>query len=568
MEQMSCARFDFPPFRVDAERRTLLRDGLAVAVPRKAFDTLVVLLEHQGEIVPKADLLRRVWRDSFVEENSLNQSISALRKVLGDSAGVPRYIDTVAGHGYRFVAPIAARPEPQAAPPRKLAVLPLRILGGAEGEWLGIGIADTLITRLSNVRELTVRPTSAVLRYASQECTPADAGRALDVDAVLEGNIRRAGERVRVTVQLVSVANGAPIWAEKFDERFTEIFDVEDSISQRVAEALTTRLTGEERSLLTRRATENSEVYRLYLNGRWYSNRLTREGSAKAIECLQQAVALDPSYALAHAGLAYHYYQQADGTIPSREAMTLAEEAAQQALSLDPSLAEARVTLAAVRFFRDWDRQAAVDEFERALAIDRRSAHAHRVYGFSLVFLGEFDAGLAVLRSAAEIDPLSLENAMFTAPAYYFARRYDEAAQMIRGAIERDSEFWLAQVILGRVYEVQGDFDSAIALYERAYEIDDSAAEALGDLGRVLARAGKKERALQVLDELNARARREHVPAFTFATVHVGLGDHNAALAAIEKAIEERSWFVTWLKVDPMLDPLRGDVRFERLVQM
>jgi TolB-like protein/Tfp pilus assembly protein PilF len=568
MELASSALFDFPPFRVDANRRTLVRDGLTIAVPRKAFDTLVVLLEHRGEVVPKGDLLKRVWRDSFVEENSLNQSISALRKALGDSAGVSRYIDTVAGLGYRFVAPIAAVPEPEVVRPRKLAVLPLRTLGGGEGEWLGIGIADTLITRLSNVRELTVRPTSSVLRYAAQECTPSEAGRALDVDAVLEGNIRRAGERVRVTVQLVSVGNGAPIWAGTFDEQFTEIFDVEDSISQRVAEALTTRLSGEERSMLTRHATENSEVYRLYLNGRWYSNRLTREGSAKAIECLRQAVELDPSYALGHAGLAYHYYQQADGTIPSLEAMTRAEEAAQTALSLDPSLVDARVTLAAVRFFRDWDAKAAIDEFERALSLDRRSAYAHRLYGFSLVFMGRFDAGLAALRVAEELDPKSLENAMFVAPAHYWARQYEEAARVIRGAIERDPEFWLAQVILGRIHEVQGDFESAIALYERAHAIDDSSPESLGDLGRALARAGKKARARKVLAELQERARNEHVPAFTFVGVYDALGDRDLAFAALQAAIDERSWFVTWLKVDPLLDPLRDDPRFEKLVQM
>src|SRR6185436_16470984 len=172
---MAAAAFEFAPFRLDPARRALTRGGSEITLSRKAFDTLLALVEEQGKLVTKEALLRRVWRDSFVEENSLNQSISALRKALGDSAGVSRYIDTVSGLGYRFVAPIAAAPEPEVVRPRKLAVLPLRTLGGGEGEWLGIGIADTLITRLSNVRELTVRLTSSVLRYAAQECTTSEA---------------------------------------------------------------------------------------------------------------------------------------------------------------------------------------------------------------------------------------------------------------------------------------------------------------------------------------------------------------------------------------------------------
>jgi serine/threonine-protein kinase len=563
---MSAAIFDFEPFRLDLGRRKLLRDGQAVALPRKAFDTLVVLVEEHGQLVAKDELLKRVWHDAFVEENNLNQSISALRRGLGDSAGEPRYIETIPGRGYRFIAAIEA-PLTAASAPRSLAVLPLRTLSADPDEWLGIGIADTLIARLSNVAELVVRPTSAVLPYAKQEGTPAEAGRALDVDAVLEGSIRRAGDRIRVTVQLVSVDREAPIWAGTFDERFTDIFAVEDSISQRVAEALTTRLTAEERSLLTHRETENSDVYRLYLNGRWYANRLTHEGSAKAVECLRQAVELEPAYALGHAGLAYHYLQCADLILPSREAMTLAEEAALMALAIDEKQIDARVSLAAVRWFHDWDADASRREFERALEADRRNANTLHLYGWCLVLMGRGDEGVAALRRAETIDPYSHENVLYNSPGLYFARRFDEALPVTRDAIERDPDLWLAWAMLGRIHEVRGDLDAAIEAYRRSRALAGTIVEVLGDLGRALGLAGRTAEAQAVLDELHARARTEHIPAFILANVHLGLGEIDQALNAITAAIEERSWYVTWLHVAPMLDELRGDRRWREVVE-
>jgi len=560
---MAAASFEFAPFRLDPERRALTRGGSEITLSRKAFDTLLVLLEEQGNVVAKDVLMKRVWPDSFVEENSLNQSISALRKALGDQAGVPKYIETVSGRGYRFVAPIvvhAAPPRTAESTPRTLAVLPLRSPGADEGDWLGIGIADTLITRLSNVRELVVRPTSAVLRFAASH-DPVETGRALDVDAVLEGNVRKSGDRLRVNVQLVSVASGAPIWARTFDERFTEIFAVEDAISERVAEALTSRLSGEERSRLTHRATENSEAYRLYLNGRWYADRLTRESLTKALESLQQAVDLDPLYALGHAGLAYHYLQSADLMMPSREAMTHAEEAARRALAIDESLVDARSALATVFLFRDWNRAASEREFERAIAIDPRNVHARQMYGWCLTLSGAFDHAMLQFRTAEEIDPFSTANGLYAVPSLYYARRYDEALVRTRAMIERDPAFWLAHVILGRTLEATSDLAGAIACYEEARRVDDSFDESLGDLGRALGKSGRTAEAKAVLARLTG------APAFTIANVHLGLGDLEQTFARLNDAIDERSWYVTWYRIDPMLDPLRDDPRFARLLE-
>lgn len=558
---MAAASFEFAPFRLDAERRALMRGDSEIPLSRKAFDTLLALVEEQGKLVTKEALIRRVWPDSFVEENSLNQSISALRKALGDQAGEPKYIETVSGRGYRFVAPVTAHAPKTDAAPRSLAVLPLHTLGADEGDWLGVGIADTLITRLSNVRELVVRPTSAVRRFANATGDAVEIGHLLGVDAVLEGNIRKAGDRLRVNVQLVSVASGAPIWARTFDERFTEIFAVEDAISQRVAEALTSHMTGEERSKLTLRETGNSEAYRLFLNGRWYADRLTRDTLTKSLESLQQAVALDPGYAHGYAGLAYHYFQCADLTMPSREATTLAEEAARKALAIDPLLVDAQVVIAAVRLFRDWDSAASRRDFDRALAIDPHNVLARHLYGWCLTLSGEFDEALHQLREAEEIEPFSHAHAVYTAPAYYFARRYDEALARTRETVERDPAFWLAHVMEGRILEATGDLAGAIACYEEARRADDSVPESLGDLGRALGRAGRTSEAAAILPRLDS------APAFIVANVHLGLGKLEQTFAQLNAAIDERSWYVTWYRIDPMLDPLREDPRFAQLLE-
>jgi len=547
------AAFEFAQFRVDAARRVLLRGESEVALSRKAFDTLLVLLEERGKLVPKEVLLQRVWPDTFVEENSLNQSISAIRKVLGS-----KFIETVAGHGYRFVAPMVEHAAPARETPRSLAILPLRNLGAEEGDWLGIGIADTLITRLSNVHDLAVRPTSAVLRLGDRGAV--ETGRTLAVDAVLEGSIRKSGDRLRATVQLVSVATGAPIWARTFDERFTEIFAVEDAIAERVAAALTSRLSGEERSHLTRRTTDNSEAYRLYLNGRWYSERLTRDSLTKALELLQQAVGLDPRYALGYAGLAYHYLQCADLTMPSLEAMNRAEDTAGCALALDDSLVDAHVAVAGVRWFRDWDVQASSREFERALSIDPRSVSARQLYGWCLTLAGEFEHALRMLNEAVEISPFEPSHALYHAPVLYFSRRYDESLAVTRALLERDPDHWLTHVIAGRAHEAKGDLSAAIACYEESRRIDDSVPESLGDLARAYGRSGRSH---TILDELQ---RYDHVPAFVLANVHLGLGDRDRTFELLNAAIEERSWYVTWYRVDPQLDELRGDERFARLL--
>ena len=320
--------YEFASFRVDAAERVLLCDGRAIPLKSKVFDLLIELISNSGHILMKEELMKQIWPDTFVEDHNLAVSISMLRKALADH-NEHVYIETIPRRGYRFTADVrevwdgspaitadeASRLQldldhcATVATVKSIAVLPFRTIGArpSEEEYLGLGMADALITRISNLSQIVVRPTSSVRKYTGVEQDPAGADRELLVSSVLEGSIQRSGKRVRVTVQLVNVQDGATLWAEKFDETFTNIFAVEDSISEQVAEALTLKLTLKERRQLRKRYTENTEAYRAYLKGRYFLNKRTAVGFNKGIEYFKAAIAIDPQYALAYAGLAEYY---------------------------------------------------------------------------------------------------------------------------------------------------------------------------------------------------------------------------------------------------------------------
>src|SRR6266498_2326675 len=300
MSRLTKHSYEFGPFRLDARERLLLHDEEIVPLSPKTFDMLVALVENSGHLLEKNELMQTLWPDTFVEEGSLAQNISLLRKALDESES-QKFIETVPRRGYRFVASVRKTI-------KSIAVLPFKSLGIDGGdEYLGIGIAETLTTRLSSLKLLTVRPTSAVLKYVSSEKDTVVAGRELEVDSVLEGSIRRLGKRIRVTARLVSVPDDSVLWADKFDENFTDIFKVEDSISGKVAEALALKLSGEQQKGLTKRYTDNAEAYQLYLKGRYFWNKRTEDGFNRGIAQFKQAVEKDSSYGLAYAGLADSY---------------------------------------------------------------------------------------------------------------------------------------------------------------------------------------------------------------------------------------------------------------------
>ncbi len=577
MKPSPSARYQFEAFRVEARARRLLRDEVPIPLPRKAFDVLLALLEKEGAVATKEELLERVWKDAFVEENNLNQAVSSIRRALGDTPELRRFVETVSGVGYRFCCPVrrldtesdtvASAP---AAPLQvgSLAVLPFQFLDGqAEGFGWGLGMADTLITRLTRLRHTIIRPTGSIAGYAGGAVDWMEAGRRLGVDALVLGAVRRSGDRLRVTVQLVRVEDGSAVWAEKFDETSKDVFELEDSIAERVARTISLELSPEDRNGLARRPTKSPQAHRLYLEARHLSTRLNRDGFQRAVQLLHEAVRIDPGFALAYEGLAFYHTQAVDLIIPPQEAMPAAREAALRALTLDPGLAEGHVALGSVLFLFDWKFEEGLAEFHEALRLNPQLEHAHRILAFALAFLGRAGQALEVIDRLLKINPLSLENRLYEVVVQFFVGRSDESLERARRLVEVDPQFWLAHASLGRCLLACGQVEEAISAFLEARRLEDAIPELWGDLGRAYGVAGRTEDARTVLDELKARAAYRHIPPYIQAQVHAGIQDREASLERLERAFEQKSWYMAWLLADPAWDFMRDDPRFQGLMR-
>jgi len=429
-------------------------------------------------------------------------------------------------------------------------------------------MADTLINKLSNIRQITVRPLSAVRQYTSVQQDAVAAGREQKVDAVLDGNIQRSGDQVRVTVRLVRVGDGAGIWTDQFDARMTDIFAVQDSISERVANSLALKLSGEERGLLTKRNTQNPEAYRLYLLGRYQLNKSTDDGIRKALEKFRQAIDSDPNFALAYVGLADAYIAQgAFDALPPKESFPKAKQAALQALQLDEHLAEAHVSLANARFFFDWDWAGAEDEFKRAIAINPGYSDAHQMYGYYVSSKGRSDEALREMQQAQELDPLSLPKITAVGEVLYMARRYDEAIAAFRKTFEMDPNSGFGYWALGRAYTEKGMYADAIAAFQKAIPLSGDSPDESASLGCAYARSGRKADARKIIDDLKEQSKRRYIAPSVIAAIYADLGEKDEGFIWLDKAYEEHDFILVLLKVEPMFDKLRSDPRFAVLLK-
>jgi DNA-binding winged helix-turn-helix (wHTH) protein/tetratricopeptide (TPR) repeat protein len=577
--------YEFGPFRLNASERLLLRDGQPVPLPPKVFDTLLVLVQSSGHLVEKDELMTKLWPDTFVEEATLARNISDLRKALCEDTGQHKYIDTVPKRGYRFVAGVRVTEGDailiqrrsksrtvieeivETTRPGSLAVLPFKPLGpDGDDEYLGLGLADALITRLSNVRQILVRPTSSIFKYAGSRQDPVIAGRELKVDSVVEGSVQVSGDRIRVTVQLVSIADEVSLWAEQLDVKFTDIFAVEDSISQRVVEALTLKLTGEERTLLSKHHTENAEAYQVYLRGRYFLNKRTTRCIKKAAEYFQQAIQIDPSYALAYAGLADSLTLLVTWEpLPPLEGFPKAEAAAARALEIDPTLAEAHASMGHL-LLHTWHWEDAESAFRNAIDLNPGYASAHQWYSEYLAAMGRFDEAIAEILRAQELDPLSPNQNSDVGWVLYYARRYDEAIDQLRHAVEMDPEFLQSHVFLGQAYTQKAMYEEAIAEFDRAMELSGKGRLSILLVGHAYAVSGRTREALAIIDKLNALSKQRYFSPYRVALIHAGLGDNDQAFDWLERGYQKRDAWLIFVKVDPALDRLRSDQRFPDLL--
>ncbi|MGA9994265.1 MAG: tetratricopeptide repeat protein [Pyrinomonadaceae bacterium] len=571
--------YEFDSFRLDLFERLLLLRGKPVPLASKVFDLLSLLVRNSGHLVEKSEIMKTVWSDSAVEDNNLTVSISALRKALSDSQDEHQYIETVPKRGYRFVADIKILTREDDAKNyslearesirgKSMAVLPFNILGEELDQgYLALGMADALTTILSHVSQIIVLSTRTVMKYARPGLDPISVGRKLGADCVLDGQIQKIGEQIRVTVQLIDTRNGQVIWAEKYDERLVNIFSAQDSISEQVVRKLLPQLSCDEFSSLTKRSTENPDAFRLYSKGRYFWNKRNAEGLERAVEYFKRAVELDSNYALAYAGLADAYTLLSDyNWRKPRQVMPKAKAAAIRAIEIDSTLAEAHASLGFINSVYEWDWAGAEREFKKALELNPNYVTAHHWYATYLRCMGRFDEAIKELRHAQMLDPTALAINIAMGSCLYLARKYDQAIIQCRETLEFDPASVFVYSRLGAALTQKGMYQEAIAEHKKGLKLADHA-QGWSLLGYTYAISGNREAARKILEDLTETFQRIYFDPAYLAVVCAGLGDNDQALAWLERAYENRSDSLMYLKVDPELDGLRSDPRFVNLLQ-
>ena len=613
--------YEFDEFRIDVSKRQLTkRNGDQIPLTPKVFDTLVYLVRHCGTVIEKDELMREIWADSVVEENNLNQNISTLRRVFGEKPGEQRFIVTIAGHGYRFVSEVrpildlgpavterasrsdSAKDEAPKVKPRStvqkrnwlvaLVVLAIFALGwsgsyllrrnaktpdGAiktiavlsfkplvlenRNEALEFGMAEALISRLSR-GEVIVRPLSAIRRYSSLEQDSLTAGRELGVESILDGTIQTWGNRIRVSARLLRTSDGKQLWAEQFDDTATDIFAVQDAISEKVAAALKIRLGAREK----KHSTKNVEAYQLYMNGGYHLDKLRPSDIRTSISYFEQAIAIDQAYALAYTRIAQAYgVLGISGEMLPAEAFTKANAAAQKAIELDDTLSEAHDSLCMGMFWNGWDWSAAERECLRSLEIDPNNAVSHGNYSLLLSITGRHAEALAESKRSLELNPLHLAQNAIEGQILLNAGRADDALIQSRKTSELEPNFWMPHFVAASAYIEKGMFAEAIAESRKEYELSGRNDVPFGTYA--LAKSGKRDEARTTLQELLKLSATKYVPPYNIALIYTALDMREDALGWLETAYANRDPKMTFLKVEPKWNSLRNEPRFIDLMK-
>jgi tetratricopeptide (TPR) repeat protein len=424
-------------------------------------------------------------------------------------------------------------------------------------------MAEEIINALTKVEGLRVAARTSAFQFKGKAQDMRTIGEGLNVKTLLEGSVRTAGNRLRVTAQLISVVDGYHLWSERYDREMEDVFDIQDDISARIVDALKIRLAGKQ----PQRATPDIEVYHLYLKGRYYWNKMTTEAYRKAIDHFERAIAIDPTYALAYAGLADSYTGLGDAghsAIPPKEAFSSATAAVEKALEIDETLAEAHASLGHLKM-HDFDWAGAEREFKRAIELNPNYATTHHMYGFYLAQRGRTQEAITTMKRAMELDPVSLSINTDLGVLFYYARQYDEAIEQYRKTLEMDPQFVRAYVTLGSTYGQKGMYQEAIAVFERAMDLSGDRSK-IAALGRAYALSGKKEEALEAIEELKDLSKQRYVSPYCIALIYASLGETDQAIDWLRNAYEEHVSELIYMKVDPYLDKIRSDSRFIELL--
>jgi len=572
MSVPSGPRYAFGPFRLEPEGQRLLRGGEEVALKPKVFDLLVLLVENRGRLLTKEALLEALWPRQVVEESNITQSIYELRKALADG-GDATYVETVPRRGYRFSAEVTelgpeATGDAAAGSIRTIAVLPFVPLAGSErDESLELGLADTLIAALSRIAELTVRPAGSSRRFDQPRRDSLAAGRALKVEAVLDGTIQRAGGRLRVTPRLLRVPTGSVLWADKFDVPASDIFEVQDAICERVVRALELQLPGGAGAAMPRH-TSDPEAHNLFLKCRHLWHKWTPDSWMRSIEYGRKALALDPAHAPSWSWIAASYVALGiTGAMRPRDAFGHAAECVNEALKLDETLSEAHEVKGAIALFHDWDWSAADTALDRAVELNPSNAGARDLRALLRIVTGRPEEALREVEKALEVDPLSLLINTDVGFVNYYAGDFETAIAQLERTLELDPWFAHARLALGYAYLQTGNVETALAEFGAAVEYSGRNRETSPDLGYALAVTGRTGEAQDIFNALLERSTEVYTDPYSLALVQTGLGNADEAFKWLEKAVEERSRELIYLRANPVFRALEKDSRFSRIAE-
>jgi TolB-like protein/tetratricopeptide (TPR) repeat protein len=558
-------------FELDLRARELRQGKSRVRLQDQPFEILQMLLERRGHVVTRDELRQRLWpAGTFVDfEHSLNAAVKRLRAALGDDADNPRFVETLPRRGYRFIGDQEDPPALEAAAAQRvrLAVLPFTDLGGVEGEYFGDGLTEEMISQLGRIcrHRLGVLSLYSSMAFRGTAAPAREIGRSLRADYLLEGSVRRVGDRVRISARLVETATETHLWVETYERHLTDCLSVQTDVAARIAHSLAMELAPEPPLAIT--SPSSTAAYQAYLKGRYYWHKTADTGVNEALGFYRAALEQDPDFAAAHAGVARAHVMRAQCYHERpRRALEQAREAVERALQLDPAQAEAHLALADVRRMLLWDVRAARAAYARAIELNPSYESAHRSFATMLATLRRFAQALREADRACALDPLCLDVNTGAAWVRYVSGDYDGAADLCRHTVEMDEGYVGAQRLLGASLLAAGQRKEALRVLEQLAATDHPDLVAIAWLGHARAVTGDRNGAEEAIGRLAAAAAGRYVPPFHVALAHVGLGNLEAAFQALDQAAEDRDPALATVAVDPRFEPLRGHPRYLALV--